>query len=277
MFLQVRFFSRLLVLIVSALLAGPFAQAQLRTFELDPAQTKVDFTVDSTLHTVHGTFQLKSGRIQFDSATGQASGELVVDSASGQSGSDGRDKRMHKEILESPKYSDIIFTPQHVKGTVAVDGKSLVDMEGLLTLHGQVRPLTMTIHLDLQGGAGVADCTFDVPYQKWGMKNPSTFILRVDNKVKLHVQAVGRFMAGPNRSQLPKKRRFGLPEAPFGLRELWNAKGKNAQGTEGVIEDGENLMKEDAAGEVMDAGLIGVAPKCGDTHTRIWRILLTSV
>lgn len=196
MLLQHCSFRRLSLFIFSALLTGGLAQAQQRTFELDPAQTKVNFTVDSTLHTVHGTFQLKRGRIQFDSATGQASGELVVDSGSGQSGSDGRDKRMHQEILESQKYSDIIFTPQHVKGAVAVDGKSQVDVDGLLTLHGQVRPITLTIHLDLQGGSGAADCIFEVPYLKWGMKNPSTFILRVSDKVELHVHAIGRFTSG---------------------------------------------------------------------------------
>ena len=34
---------------------------------LDPAQTKLHFSVDSTLHTVHGTFALKSGSLKFDS------------------------------------------------------------------------------------------------------------------------------------------------------------------------------------------------------------------
>ena len=49
------------------------------------------------------TFRLKRGSIQFDNATGAASGELVVDSASGESGSDGRDKKMHKDILGKPE------------------------------------------------------------------------------------------------------------------------------------------------------------------------------
>lgn len=196
MFLRICSFRRLSLLLFSGLFAGTLAQGQQRTFELDPAQTKVTFTIDSTLHTVHGTFQLKRGRIQFDSTTGNATGELVVDSSSGQSGSDGRDKRMHKEILESQKYSDIIFTPQHVKGAVTLDGKSQVDVDGLLTLHGQARPLTLTIQLDLQGGVGSTDCTFDVPYLKWGMKNPSNFILRVNDKVELHVHAIGRFTPG---------------------------------------------------------------------------------
>src|SRR5580704_10204455 len=163
---QVRAFQRIQLLILSALLFGSPARAEQRTFELDPAQTKVDFTLDSTLHTVHGAFQLKRGRIQFDTATGQGGGELVVDAASGYSGSDGRDKKMHKDILESPKYSDIVFTPQHIRVNVVTDGKSQVDVDGLLTMHGQSRPLTLTIQLQLQGGVGSADTEFIVPYQR---------------------------------------------------------------------------------------------------------------
>src|ERR1700686_4875821 len=63
---------------------------------LDPAQSRVHWTVDSTLHTVHGTFALKSGTVQFDPETGKASGEIVVYAPSGESGNNSRDKRMHK-------------------------------------------------------------------------------------------------------------------------------------------------------------------------------------
>lgn len=180
------------------LLAAPWAslaQAQQKTFTLDPAQTKVNFIVDSTLHTVHGDFHLKHGSIQFDNATGVASGELVVDSASGESGSDGRDKKMHKDILESPKYSDIVFTPQHLKGTVANEGKSSVELEGILTMHGKSKPVTMPLVVQLQNGTGSAEGSFNVKYLEWGMKNPSTFILRVNDTVQIHVHAVGRITA----------------------------------------------------------------------------------
>ena len=180
------------LLSLAATLAGSVAQAQQRTFTLDPAKTTVNFTVDSTLHTVHGDFRLKRGTIQFDNTMGAASGELVVDSASGESGSDGRDKRMHKDILESPKYSDIVFTPQRVKGTVANEGKSKVEVEGILTMHGKSKPVTMQLEIQLQNGTGSADGSFSVKYQDWGMKNPSTFILRVNDTVHIHVHAVGK-------------------------------------------------------------------------------------
>jgi polyisoprenoid-binding protein YceI len=196
MFLTVRAFRRITFFLLSAALWASLAQAQQQTFTLNPAQTTVNFTVDSTLHTVHGDFHLKRGSIQFDNGTGAAGGELVVDSASGESGSDGRDKRMHKDILESPKYSDIIFTPQHVKGTVANEGKSNVEIEGILTMHGKSKPVTMPLEVQLQGGAGSADGSFNVKYLEWGMKNPSTFILRVNDTVHIHVHAVGKIATG---------------------------------------------------------------------------------
>jgi polyisoprenoid-binding protein YceI len=192
----VRVFRHIALSILAATFSAGITHAQQQTFTLDPAQTKINFTVDSTLHTVHGDFRLKRGAIQFDNATGVATGELVVDSASGESGSDGRDKKMHKDILETPKYSDIVFTPQHVKGTVANEGKSTVQVEGLLTMHGKSRPVTMPLDVQLQNGAGSADGSFSVKYQEWGMKNPSTFILRVNDTVKIHVHAVGKITTG---------------------------------------------------------------------------------
>jgi polyisoprenoid-binding protein YceI len=196
MCLNVRAFRHIAFFVLFALLSGMFAQAQQKTFTLDTAQTKINFTVDSTLHTVHGDFHLKRGSIQFDNSTGTAGGELVVDSASGESGSDGRDKKMHKDILESQKYADIVFTPQHIKGTVADQGKSTVEVEGVLTMHGKSKPVTMPLEVQLQNGAGSADGSFSVKYQEWGMKNPSTFILRVNEKVEIHVHGVGKLAAG---------------------------------------------------------------------------------
>ncbi len=154
-------------------------------------QTKVLFTLGDVLHTVHGTFRLKRGTIHLDDATGQASGELVVDATSGDSGSHGRDSKMHKEILESQKFPEIIFTPQRFKGTLTPTGKSHLDVDGQFTIHGEAHPMTLAIEADFGNGA-TADTSFDVPYVKWGMKNPSTFILRVSDKVNIDIHAVAR-------------------------------------------------------------------------------------
>ena len=162
--------------------------------ELDPAQTHIDFTLGDILHTVHGEFTLKRSTIKFNPETGQASGLVVVDSTSGQSGSDGRDKKMHKDILESKLYPEMTFTPTHVQGHVVPQGDSEVGVQGVFNLHGVDHEITLKAHLHIAGDFLTADTRFPVPYVKWGLKNPSTFILRVNDTVMIDLHAVGRFI-----------------------------------------------------------------------------------
>jgi len=174
------------------LLAAP-AFAQDRVFTADPAQSHVDFTLGDVLHTVHGTFRLKSGRLHFNIATGIADGQLVVDAESGDSGNKSRDGKMKKEILETQKYPEIVFTAQKVKGTIATQGKSQVELDGIMMLHGQPHPMELTVPLDVNGSVVSANVPFEVPYVKWGLKNPSTLFLRVSDKVQINVHMVGKF------------------------------------------------------------------------------------
>lgn len=160
------------------------------TWGLDPAKTEIRFTLHDPLHTVHGTFHLKKGTLQLNSETGEASGEIVVDVTSGASGSGARDHRMHKEILESQRYPEAIFTPDHVDGHIAPEGESQIDVHGVFRIHGADHELTL--HFKVQAGDGVvtamAHC--EIPYVQWGMKNPSNFFLHVDDKVELDLKAV---------------------------------------------------------------------------------------
>ena len=166
--------------------------AQQITVNLDPAQTKIQWTLGDVLHTVQGTFKLKSGRVIFDPQTGDASGEIIVDATSGESGNHSRDKKMHKEVLESQLYPEITFSPKHVIGKVADQGTSNVQVQGVFRIHGVDHDLTLSLPVEKNGDAVKADASFVVPYQDWGMKNPSTFLLKVGNKVSITVSSVGR-------------------------------------------------------------------------------------
>jgi polyisoprenoid-binding protein YceI len=183
-------------LCVSALLlaAGESIPSQPRPFVIDPAQTKVEFTLGSLLHTVHGDFQLKRGTLRFDPQSGRASGELVVDATSGESGSPARDKRMHASILESAKYPEITFRPDRVDGKVEPEGKSQVQLHGVFAIHGVEHEILFPVTVDAAPGQYNVAGTFDVPYVKWGMKNPSTLMLRVNDTVKITIQTVARTM-----------------------------------------------------------------------------------
>ena len=170
------------------------AYAQESAVDLDPAQTTIEFTLDTTLHAVHGTFKLKAGHISFDPATGKASGAIVVDATSGDSDNEGRDKKMHQQILESQKYPEIIFAPQHVKGAVNPQGASQVEVSGVFRIRGQDHDITMTFTVQPPAcGKIQASTHFSVPYVQWGLKSASTFLLHASDTVEVEVHGTGQF------------------------------------------------------------------------------------
>lgn len=167
------------------------AAAQDTAFQLDPAQTSVKFTLGDVLHTVHGTFHLKRGAMEFEPASGKISGEVVVDAGSGDSGSGTRDRKMNKEILESVRYPEIIFRPDQIDGAIASQGRSSVRVHGMFNIHGVDHEITVPADVDMSTDHWTATVHFTVPYAKWGMKNPSTLFLRVNDSVQIDLMASG--------------------------------------------------------------------------------------
>ncbi|HLH08442.1 MAG TPA: YceI family protein [Terriglobales bacterium] len=170
---------------------GASLTAQQRTLELDPAKTQIQWTLGDVLHTVHGVFRMKSGVIQFDPTTGDASGAIVVDADSGDSGTKARDKKMDKDVLQTSQYPEIAFYPKKVIGNVPVQGGSRIQVQGIFRLHGQDHNLTMVIPLTVSGDQVRADTQFVVPYVAWGLKDPSTLFLRVAKDVQISINTAG--------------------------------------------------------------------------------------
>jgi hypothetical protein len=175
--------------------AQPAVQAQANpenvTLSLDPAQSKLNWTLGSTLHTVHGTFLLKRGILKFDPASGNASGEFVADATSGESGNDGRDKKMHGEILESGRYGEVIFRPNRIEGKVLAQGACSVQLHGTFVLHGGEHELTVPVQAELNGNRWKGSAKFSVPYIQWGLKSPNTFLLKADPAVEIELELSG--------------------------------------------------------------------------------------
>lgn len=182
---------------LSATAAPPMPQAtqaaaQEVTLDVDPAQSTVHYMVDSTLHTVHGTFALKKGSaLHFDPESGKAGGEVAVYATSGESGNSSRDERMHKEILETKKYPDAIFRPQQIEGKVARNGASDVKVHGIMLLHGGEHEIVALVHAEVAGDRWKGTAKFDVPYIQWGIKDPSNWLLKVKPVVNVELEMAG--------------------------------------------------------------------------------------
>lgn len=159
--------------------------------QLNQARSEAEITLPATMHTVHGRFSAKRGMINFDPASGKAGGEIVFDAASGNTGNDGRDHKMHHDVLESRTYPDIIFRPDHAEGIFSASGTSTLQVHGRFGIHGAEHEITIPVEVNLTGNAWTAKATFQIPYTKWGMKNPSTLFLRVPDSVTIRIHAAG--------------------------------------------------------------------------------------
>ena len=158
---------------------------------IDPVQSKVYWTVPSTLHTVHGTFTVTRGSMSFDPDSGKASGEIVVNAQSGESGNGSRDARMHKEILETARFPEAVFRPAQVEGKVLPSGACDVKVLGTFSVHGSDHEVTALVHAELTGNTWKGSGKFDVPYVRWGIKDPSSFLLRVNRVVSVEIEMSG--------------------------------------------------------------------------------------
>ncbi len=186
-----------LIMLASMTATAALSGTQEAVLELDPAVTRINFTLRGFPHTVHGTFTLKRGAIRVDPATGRANGLVIVDAASGESGNRSRDLEMKESVLETQRYTEIRFTPQQVEGQSIPEGEFPVKIRGVLWLHGAEHELTLDALVRPNGEEWSVISHFVIPYVEWGLRDPSVFILRVSDKVEVDVRATGHMTWSP--------------------------------------------------------------------------------
>jgi polyisoprenoid-binding protein YceI len=161
------------------------------SFELDPQQTTLAMTFGATLHRVDGSLKVREGRIDI-SDSGVASGRIVIDLTTAQTGVARRDKKMHDKILESARFPLAVFTIERMDGTVNKVGASDIQLHGKLEMHGVSKQVSLPARVTSDGHRVSASGVLIIPYLQWGMADPSFFILRVEKQVKVTVRTSGR-------------------------------------------------------------------------------------
>ena len=99
---------------------------------------------------------------------------------------------MTNEVLDAPHFADVAFAPRSFQGTIAPTGDSTIQVTGTFTLHGTPHEITVPMQIHIVGSNCTAKTHFTVPYVKWGLKDPSVFILRVAKEVDIDLTLVGR-------------------------------------------------------------------------------------
>jgi polyisoprenoid-binding protein YceI len=175
----------------AGLASGPTMQGQQQKLVVDTAKSEAHFTLVDTLHTVHGTFKVMPGVVQFNPATGAAGGSIVVDALSGASGNSTRDRRMNKEELKVEEYKTVTFAPVRFAGKFNASGDSTITVHGAFTILGVAHEMDVPMQIQVNGTKFHASGTFAVPYVKWGLKDPSVFAIKVNKEVQIDLLLVG--------------------------------------------------------------------------------------
>jgi polyisoprenoid-binding protein YceI len=129
----------------------PFAaMAAPETYRIDPVHTFPHFAIMHLgVSNVYGRFNRTTGRLIVDHAARTGTVEIVIETASVDTGDNERGdrKRSRDEHLRSPDFFNAVEFPQMTfKGkTTKWSGETPTEIEGQLTLLGVTRPLRLTI------------------------------------------------------------------------------------------------------------------------------------
>ena len=93
---------------------------------------------------------------------------------------------MHKEVLETEKYPEIVFETSRVSASKTGDGEFRADLSGNLKLHGVTKSHTLTANLSLKGDTLRATGAFPLRQSEYGIKlvSAAAGALKVKDEVK---------------------------------------------------------------------------------------------
>lgn len=174
-----------------ALLVPLTAASAMSNLRLEPSDTSVAFDLDTTFHDVHGTMEVLEGDIRFDPTSRKVSGRVVVDATSASTEHAKRDKKMHRQVLESDRYPRIVFQPRSFEGVLDRSGDSDLRINGTIEIHGSAHEVQIPTRVRLAGDSLTGTAHFTVPYVEWGMKDPSVLMFRAGKEVRIVLSFVG--------------------------------------------------------------------------------------
>ena len=186
------------VALAAALAAPQPSRGESGTLALTPDKTQVHFELDATLHTVEGSLRmLRPATLEFDAASGKATGEVVLDARSAETGNSRRDNTLKDEVLECERYPEIVFTSERIELTRTSPDRGDLVLTGRVRIHGDEHPLRIPAHLERDGDAVHITALFRVPYVEWGMTDVSNLVLRVGKDVAVHLDAIAGYEPNP--------------------------------------------------------------------------------
>ncbi len=167
----------------SAVLAEPVV------YVVDPKHTYASFEINHLgLSTARGTFDRTSGDIVLDAAAGSGHIEIVIDTASIDTGLEKRDEHLRAaEFFNVDQYPTMKF----VATSLTFDGDRPVNADGELTMLGKTLPVSLRITHFACGRHAIndrpvcgADAETRIRRSQWGM---TTYVPTIGDEVTIRI------------------------------------------------------------------------------------------
>ena len=178
----------LALLVVSLVAPGPFSSARASAWELDPAATRIAFSVKNlSVAYVDGTFRLASGRVVLgDGDLSRSTIEAVIDADSVDTDEPKRDAHLRSaDFLDVTRYPTIAFRSTRVEQADGDDWK----VTGYLTLRGTTRPVVLDVQRSTaEGSRASAHASTAIDRRDFGITYSG---YAVGKQVAITIDAVG--------------------------------------------------------------------------------------
>ncbi len=185
-------FALALILIGTPHTSDETASTHGKIFIIDPEGSEVTFLMDTTWHAVHGVARGITGTIE--SAGGSlfvdAVVTVVVDATTLETGNARRDRTMHTEYMMTKEWPRITFrstAPPVLLGMDPATGAADVSFElaGDLTIRSQTRGVILALTARPDGDGWIVTGEHTVSLRDYGIPDPSIFMNRVQDAVKV--------------------------------------------------------------------------------------------
>jgi polyisoprenoid-binding protein YceI len=184
--------SIVLSLVSLAFAAG--AQAQSKTFKVDPATSSVQFVSDAPLERFTGKSTALSGDLTTDpKKIDKTKADIKLDAASFKTNDDTRDRHLREEAwLDAAKYPHVQVVINKVTGASALKPNDLteVTVAGKLTLHGVTRDFSAPAKIRFTPGASPklrVVCSFTVNLESHKIEKMVAVKLKVASDIVVNV------------------------------------------------------------------------------------------
>jgi polyisoprenoid-binding protein YceI len=136
------------------------------TWALDSERTSVTFRTKAMwVFSVKGTAQALGGNARI-APDGAVTGTFVIDAGSIDTKNKKRDDHLRtKDFFEVANYPTIVFDATGGRPV----GPGLVQISGVLTIHGQTQPVTLKAQVSRSGNSATVSTEVEIDRSRWGM------------------------------------------------------------------------------------------------------------